>query len=70
MNNDDAIANLGAALAAAIDTMPADSFVIDINAARTILDNVPGNLELFYAALRDAFRDNIDCPDDDTIAPF
>lgn len=46
-----------------IDAAPAAIFEISPNAARAILDDLDPNTR-FYETLRDAFRDNIDCPDD------
>lgn len=48
-----------------IDSMPADFFEIPLADAREILDTLPECT--FRDLLRDAFRDNIDCPEGESI---
>ncbi len=44
-----------------VDAAPAVIFEIDAEKAQRILDNLDPNTRI-YESLRDAFRDNIDCP--------
>jgi hypothetical protein len=64
MNSNDARDALDDLLARAIDSLPIDAFAIDPRDAQSMLDAIPADLHQFHAALRDAFRENIDADDD------
>lgn len=63
MNNDDAI--LDRFLTEITEFIDTDALAsMNRRDAQAILDAIPADLHQFHAALRDAFRDNIDCDDD------